>query len=67
MNIRKATGADANDLKILYFEYLTHFPPKEEQDMDLWRNLLDKFEKDENMHLLVRGWEGGFIRPNGCN
>ena len=53
MIIRKAKPADANDLKILYFDYLTRFPPKEEQDMALWQNHLDKFEKDENMHLLV--------------
>ncbi|MDE5588511.1 MAG: GNAT family N-acetyltransferase [Acetatifactor sp.] len=53
MTIRKAKSTDANDLKVLYFDYLTHFPPKEEQDMNLWRKLLDKFEKDENMHLLV--------------
>ncbi|MDE6641961.1 MAG: GNAT family N-acetyltransferase [Acetatifactor sp.] len=53
MIIRKAKSTDANDLKVLYFDYLTHFPPKEEQDMNLWRKLLDKFEKDENMHLLV--------------
>ena len=53
MIIRKAKSNDANDLKVLYFDYLTHFPPKEEQDMNLWRKLLDKFEKDENMHLLV--------------
>ena len=53
MYIRKAKRTAANDLKTLYFEYLTHFPPKEEQDMDLWERLLDKLEKDENMHLLV--------------
>ena len=53
MIIRKAKSTDANDLKVLYFDYLTHFPPKEEQDMNLWRKLLEKFEKDENMHLLV--------------
>lgn len=53
MIIRKAKNTDANDLKVLYFDHLTHFPPKEEQDMNLWRKLLDKFEKDENMHLLV--------------
>ena len=29
MYIRKAKRTDANDLKVLYFEYLTHFPPKE--------------------------------------
>lgn len=53
MIIRKAKSTDANDLKVLYFEYLTHFPPKEEQDMSLWQNILDKFERDENMYLLV--------------
>lgn len=53
MIIRKAKGTDANDLKVLYFEYLTHFPPKEEQDMSLWQHILDKFERDENMYLLV--------------
>ena len=58
MIIRKAKNTDANDLKVLYFDYLTHFPPNEEQDMDLWRNLLDKFEKDENMHLLVLEEDG---------
>ena len=58
MIIRKARNTDANDLKVLYFDYLTHYPPKEEQDMNLWRNLLDKFEKDENMHLLVLEEDG---------
>lgn len=58
MIIRKAKNTDANDLKILYFDYLTHFPPKEEQDMNLWQNLLDKFEQDENMHLLVMEEDG---------
>ena len=41
MIIRKAKGTDANELKTLYFEYLTHFPPKEEQDMSLWQSLLE--------------------------
>lgn len=53
MTIRKAKSTDANDLKTLYFDYLTRFPPKEEQDMVLWQTLLDKFEKDEHMYLLV--------------
>ena len=35
MIIRKAKSTDAKGLKTLYFEYLTHFPPKEEQDMTL--------------------------------
>lgn len=53
MIIKKANSADVKDLKVLYFEYLTHFPPKEEQDMNLWGAMLDKFEQDENMYLLV--------------
>lgn len=61
MIIRKAKSTDANDLKILYFEYLTHFPPKEEQDMMVWQNLLDKFEKDEKMYLLVLEEDGKVV------
>lgn len=53
MNIRKAKATDAEALKVLYFEHLTRFPPQEEQDMSLWMNKLSKFEKDENMYLLV--------------
>lgn len=53
MIIRKAKSKDAEDLKVLYFEYLTAYPPTEEQDMDVWADLLDKFEKDENVYLLV--------------
>ncbi|MBQ6950535.1 MAG: GNAT family N-acetyltransferase [Clostridia bacterium] len=61
MIIRKAKPADANDLKILYFDYLTRFPPEEEQDMRLWQNLLGRFEKDENMQLLVAEEEGKVV------
>ncbi len=58
MVIRKATGNDAGALKVLYFEYLTSYPPKEEQDMKQWSELLDKFAKDENMYLLVAEEDG---------
>lgn len=61
MYIRKAKRIDANDLKILYFEHLTHFQPKEEQDMNLWERLLDKFEIDENMYLLVLEEDGRVV------
>ena len=53
MIIRKAKATDAEDLRTLYFDFLTAYPPKEEQDMNIWAIMLDKFEKDENMHLLV--------------
>ena len=61
MIIRKAKGTDAEDLKVLYFNYLTHFPPKEEQDMALWEKLLDKFEQDDRMHLLVAEENGKVV------
>jgi len=61
MIIRKAKGTDAEDLKILYFDYLTAYPPQEEQDMIVWANLLDKFEKDENMYLLVVEEDGKVV------
>ena len=53
MIIRKAAGSDCNDLKTLYFDYLTHYPPTEEQDMQKWQDMLNKFEQDDNMYLLV--------------
>ena len=61
MIIRKAKSTDANDLKVLYFDYLTKFPPKEEQDMSLWENLLNKFKKDGNMYLLVVEEDGKVV------
>ena len=53
MIIRQAKPTDAQDLKTLYFEFLTHFPPKEEQDIDLWARKIEQFAQDERMYLLV--------------
>ncbi len=61
MNIRKATAEDANGLKVLYFEHLTQWPPTEEQNMDVWRGLISKFQKDENIYLLVAEVEGKIV------
>ena len=61
MYIRKATATDAEHLKTLYFEHLTHYPPKEEQDMKKWQALLSKFEQDENMQLLVLEIDGKVV------
>ena len=51
--IRKAKADDTHDLQVLYFDFLTQYPPKEEQDMDLWAEMLTGFEQDDNMYLLV--------------
>jgi len=61
MIIRKAQPADAKELKILYFEHLTRFPPKEEQDMEEWARLLQKFSEDDNMYLLVAEVDGKVV------
>ncbi|MBP3576576.1 MAG: GNAT family N-acetyltransferase [Lachnospiraceae bacterium] len=53
MIIRQAKPEDAQDLKTLYFEFLTHFPPKEEQDMNRWTKVISNFEKTDDRFLLV--------------
>ncbi len=58
MMIRKAKATDAEDLKVLYFEYLTQYPPKEEQNMTQWAELLSRLEKDDHMYLLVAEEDG---------
>ena len=61
MIIRKARPQDAEDLKILYFEHLTAYPPKEEQNMELWRDLIKKLEDDDRQHLLVAEEDGTVV------
>ncbi len=58
MIIRQAKPEDAQDLKTLYFEFLTQFPPKEEQDMDRWADVISRFEKSEDRFLLVAEEDG---------
>ncbi len=58
MIIRQAKPEDAQDLKILYFDFLTHFPPKEEQDMNKWAEVIARFEKSDDKFLLVVEEEG---------
>ncbi|MBO5980829.1 MAG: hypothetical protein J6Q24_00110, partial [Clostridia bacterium] len=53
MIIRQASPNDAEQLKTLYFEYLTSFPPTEEQNMQSWRALIQSFYDDDFINLLV--------------
>jgi len=53
MIIRQAKPEDAQDLKTLYFEFLTQFPPKEEQDINRWTKVISNFEKADDRFLLV--------------
>ena len=53
MIIRQAQPEDAQDLKTSYFEFLTKFPPKEEQDMNKWADVIARFAKSEDKFLLV--------------
>ena len=61
MIIRQAKPEDAQNLKTLYFDFLTQYPPKEEQDMKLWEQKIEKFSKDERMYLLVMEEEGRVV------
>ena len=61
MIIRQARPEDAQDLKTLYFEFLTHFPPKEEQDMNRWAEVISRFEKSEDKFLLVVEEDGKVV------
>ena len=53
MLIRQALPEDADDLKILYFDYLTNYPPQEPQNMNKWRDIILKLYENENSYLLV--------------
>ena len=53
MRIRKATADDAAALHELYSRHLTAYPPAEQQDMDIWQDMLRRFAADDNYHLLV--------------
>ena len=61
MIIRKAIPADAEDLKILYFEYLTNYPPQQEQNMDNWRDIIQRLYENKNSHLLVAEVDGKVV------
>lgn len=61
MIIRKAKASDAIDLKELYFHFLTKYPPVEEQDMGLWEEMLERFEKDDKMYILVAEEDGRVV------
>ncbi len=60
-NIRKAEPKDVYDLKELYFEYLTQYPPTEKQDMAKWEALVNEFLRNENNFLLVYEYNGKVV------
>lgn len=53
MLIRQAEEKDVMDIKDLYFNFLTKYPPKEEQDIEAWRQLINEINKSERLFLLV--------------
>ena len=61
MIIREATGKDVFDLKELYFVYLTKWPPKEEQNMEQWAQMLEDFRKKDSFYILVVEDEGKVV------
>lgn len=61
MIIRQAAPNDAEQLKHLYFEHLTSFPPTEEQNMQSWRELIQYFHDDDFIKLLVCEVDGKVV------
>ena len=61
LTIRKATPADAEALHDLYVNHLTATPPKEPQDMTVWREKIARFENDPLYFLLVCGVDGNVV------
>ena len=53
MLIRQAEEKDVMDIKDLYFNFLTKYPPKEEQDIEAWKQLINEINKNERLFLLV--------------
>ncbi|SEQ06545.1 Ribosomal protein S18 acetylase RimI [Treponema bryantii] len=53
MLIRQAEEKDVFDIKDLYFNFLTQYPPKEEQDIEVWKKLINEMNRSENLYLLV--------------
>ena len=53
MLIRQAEEKDVLDIKDLYFNFLTKNPPKEEQDIEAWKQLINEINKNESLYLLV--------------
>ena len=59
--IRTATATDAESLHDLYHNHLTLTPPKEPQDMKIWRGKIAKFENSPLYHLLVGEVDGRVV------
>lgn len=53
MLIRQAEEKDVMDIKDLYFNFLTKYPPKEEQNIEAWKQLINEINKSERLFLLV--------------
>ena len=61
MIIREATPEDAEALKVLYFDYLTKYPPTEEQDMETWKEILAEYNRDPYNYILVIEEDGQVV------
>ena len=58
MIIREAKAQDAEALKTLYFDHLTKYPPREEQNMAVWEKLLAEYESDPCNYILIAEEDG---------
>ena len=61
LNIREAAASDVAALHDLYMNHLTQYPPKEEQNIVKWSELLDMLIENTDYHLLVGEADGNVI------
>ena len=61
MIIREAVPKDAQALKVLYFDFLTKYPPTEEQDMETWKEILAEYNRDPYNYILVIEEDGQVV------
>ena len=53
MLIRQAEEKDVLDINDLYFNFLTKYPPNEEQNLESWKQLINEINKSDRLYLLV--------------
>ncbi|MCL2198213.1 MAG: GNAT family N-acetyltransferase [Defluviitaleaceae bacterium] len=61
LEIGKATHHDAEALMHLYHSHLTNHPPKEPQNIAIWRDKIARFEYNPMYYLLVGKLDGWVV------
>ena len=61
ITIREADISDVEDLQELYLKHLTQYPPREEQTIEKWSELLQTLIENPDYYIIVCELEGKVI------